>query len=122
MVVADKKITGLLKTVEIFETKVDYLENKSRQSNLLIYGVMEGEEEKNTVAFIRRFLPEILGRDIQVESPLQIERAHRISTRDTSRIRPNREVWELSTENKSDALCPGTRRTLFQGQKGFYLS
>ncbi len=26
---ADKKITGLLKTVEVLETKVDYLENKS---------------------------------------------------------------------------------------------
>ena len=84
---ADTKITGLLKSVELLETKVDYLDNKSRLSNLLICGVLEGEE-KDTVAFLRCILPKILGLDIQVDSPLQIESAHRISTLKSSRIRP----------------------------------
>lgn len=75
---ADKRITGLLKTGETLETKVDYLENKSRQSNLQIFGVLEGAEKNDTVAFLHRCLPEILGRDIQEDSPLQIERAHRM--------------------------------------------
>lgn len=83
------KITGLLKTVETLETKVDYLGNKSRQSNQQIFGVLEGAEKNDTVAFLHRCLPEILGRDIQEDSPLQIERAHLISTPNaSSRIRP----------------------------------
>ncbi|KAL7395342.1 hypothetical protein ABVT39_014828 [Epinephelus coioides] len=85
---ADKKIAGLLKTVGTLETKVDYLENNSRQSNRLIYGIVEAEEKNDTVAFVRRFLPEILGWDVQGDFPMQIERAHHISTLNTSRTRP----------------------------------
>ncbi|KAL7383897.1 hypothetical protein ABVT39_020299 [Epinephelus coioides] len=62
---ADKKTAGLLKTVGTLGTKLDCLENKSRQSNLLIYGIVGGEEKNDTVVFVRRFLPEILGRDVQ---------------------------------------------------------
>ncbi len=80
----DKKITGLLKTVEVVETKVEYLENKSRQSNLLIFAVLKGAEKNDRLAFAHHLLPKILGQDIQEDSPLQTERVHHISTPNTS--------------------------------------
>ena len=70
-----KRITRLLKTVSSDSTKVDYLVNKIRRSNLLSFGVPEGTEKNDTVVDLHRFLPEILGRQMQEDSPLQIERA-----------------------------------------------
>lgn len=72
----------------MLESNVDSLENKSRKSNLLIYGMLEGTEKDNTVAFVQRLLPAMLVRDIKGISPLHIDREHRISTPKAPRLRP----------------------------------
>lgn len=58
------------------QSKLDYLENKSRQSNLLIVGVPEGSAGTDCSALIQDFMPEVLGVD-QFMEPLCIERSHR---------------------------------------------
>ncbi|KAJ0033362.1 hypothetical protein NQD34_000469, partial [Periophthalmus magnuspinnatus] len=66
--------------------KVDYLENKSRQNNVVIFGIAEGEEKEDTVAFIQHFLMETL--NLPRDLALHIERAHRISAKGPAGKRP----------------------------------
>lgn len=58
----DSKVQVLAKRVEVLEAKAEYMENKSRQNNVVIFGISEGEER----------------------SDLHIERAHRIPTHVTA--------------------------------------
>ena len=77
---AQVRIKTLEKTTALLQSKVDYLENQSRQSNLLIVGVPEGVEGTDCTAFVRGFIPELLGTDHFAE-PLRVERSHRLGAR-----------------------------------------
>lgn len=82
------RLSAMDKEVLFLKSKVDYLENMSRQSNLLLVGIAEGAEKNDPVSFVRRVLPELLGAE-RFPDPLQVERAHRISTANAaSRSRP----------------------------------
>lgn len=74
----DSKVRILVKRVEVLEAKAEYIENKSRQNNVVIFGIMEGEEKSDPVAFVQKFLMETLNLP---QDTLHIERAHRIPTR-----------------------------------------
>lgn len=76
---SNTKVQQMTKKVGFLETRLKYLENKSRQNNLVFFGFAEGEEKNDAVAFIQHFLTETLSfpRDLT----LRIERAHRIPVR-----------------------------------------
>lgn len=86
---AQKRIKVLEKNTALLQSKLDYMENKSRQSNLLIVGVPEGSEGADTVAFLRRLIPDLLGRE-NFPEPLALERSHRIAGRNR-RIDPQKQ-------------------------------
>lgn len=73
----DSKVQVLAKRVEVLEAKAEYMENKSRQNNVVIFGISEGEERSDPVAFVQQFLMETLNLP---RDNLHIERAHRIPT------------------------------------------
>ncbi|KAK7890909.1 hypothetical protein WMY93_022872 [Mugilogobius chulae] len=75
----DKKVKDLIKRVEFLEDKVDYMENKSRQNNVVIFGIAEGEEKKDTVVFVQSFLTKTLS--LSPDFTPCIEIAHRISAK-----------------------------------------
>lgn len=56
------------------QTKVTDLEGRSRRNNLRIYGIKEGAEENDMMAFINNFIKKELALS---EDELQIQRAHR---------------------------------------------
>ncbi|KAL7841760.1 hypothetical protein SRHO_G00254510 [Serrasalmus rhombeus] len=58
------------------DSKVDYLENYSRQNNVCTAGLKEGTEGRNPVKFSGEWLPQVLG-DAYSSSPMDTERAHR---------------------------------------------
>lgn len=68
----DSKVQVLAKRVEVLEAKAEYMENKSRQNNVVIFGISEGEERSDPVAFVQ-FLMETLN---LTRDNLHIERAH----------------------------------------------
>lgn len=49
----DTKVQEMAKKAQSLETRLEYLENKSRQNNLIFFGFAEGEEKSDTVAFIQ---------------------------------------------------------------------
>lgn len=84
---AEDDVTDMLKCIEVLEksvaslqSKVDYMENKSRQSNLSIVGVPEGSEGSYMVAFLQRLIPDLLGRE-NCPEPSAMERSHWIAVR-----------------------------------------
>ena len=80
--------------------------------------MLEGEERKDTVAFLCCFLPEILCQDIQIDSPVANGKcAPHFYTKLIKNKTYHHEVWELTTENQSDDVSPGARRTFFQWEK-----
>lgn len=68
----DSKVQVLAKRVEVLEAKAEYMENKSRQNNVVIFGISEGEERSDPVAFVQQFLMETLNLP---RDNLHIERA-----------------------------------------------
>lgn len=57
--------------------KTEDLENRSRRSNIRIINVLEQAEGRDTVGFLEKFIPQILGNN-NFTSPATLERAHRI--------------------------------------------
>lgn len=79
------KADALAKQVSLLTNKFDELENRSRRSNLRIVNVPEKMEGNDAVAFLEKWLPEVLG-PATFPSPPLIERAHRLP----GRTQPNR--------------------------------
>ena len=77
---AQTRIQKLEKNVASLQTKVDYMENKSRQANLIFVGILECSASINTTAFLQQLIPELLGKE-NFPEPLGIVRSHRIATR-----------------------------------------
>lgn len=119
------RVKALEKSFAPLQLKVDYLENKSRQSNLLITGVPEGIEHNDCTAFIQRLIPEILGKENFTEPP-RLERSHRVGARHQAETRryPRPLIMKLQNyqdkvkilhlaRNKGDLLFQGTRIHFF---------
>ncbi|XP_077531251.1 uncharacterized protein LOC144143356 [Haemaphysalis longicornis] len=79
----DKKVSScidqvahLQTTVRTLELKIDDLENQSRRSNLLVFGVPESEKENS--ASLDKLINDTIITDILKCSPVSIERIHRL--------------------------------------------
>ncbi|XP_040076557.1 uncharacterized protein LOC120848613 [Ixodes scapularis] len=81
-----ERITELETTVKIITRKVDDLENRSRRSNLIVYGIKEQENE-NSQTLERVVVGEILERILNVQIA-GIERIHRLGKQADNKIRP----------------------------------
>uniref|UniRef100_A0A3B4F0H5 L1 transposable element RRM domain-containing protein n=1 Tax=Pundamilia nyererei TaxID=303518 RepID=A0A3B4F0H5_9CICH len=79
------KTDALVKQVALLTNKLEDLENRSRRSNLRLVNVPEKIEGNDAVAFLEKWLPEVLGPATFPRQPL-IERAHRLP----GRTQPNR--------------------------------
>lgn len=79
------KSDTLFKQVTFLTKKLDELGNRSRRSNLRIVNMPEKTEGNDAVAFLEKWLPEVLGPVTCLSTPL-IEKAHRLP----SRMQPNR--------------------------------
>lgn len=80
------------------------MENKSRQSNLLIVGVPDGSY---MVAFLQRLIPDLLGRENFLE-PSAMERSHWIAMRNGTDTRKQSQpiiVKFLNYLDKMKILC-----------------
>lgn len=64
----------MVKEQKEMSEKVEYLENKSRQNNICIYGIQEGLETNDTIGFVTTLLTEKL--DIPPDI-IQIVAVHR---------------------------------------------
>lgn len=89
----DKKVSScvdqvahLQTTVRTLELKIDDLENQSRRSNLLVFGVPESEKENN--ANLDKLINETIITDILKCSPVAIERIHRLGKPRPNKQRP----------------------------------
>lgn len=80
------QVFELQKTVSALEMKLDDLENRSRRSNLLVYGVPE-EAEENADTLEKAVNQKIVKEILKVE-PVDIERIHRIGKPDGKKVRP----------------------------------
>lgn len=101
--------------------KTEDLENRSRRSNIRIINVLEQAEGRDTVGFLEKFIPQILGNN-NFTSPATLERAHRIGKksdrprllvakflnfRDKEKVlRLARSKGEMSYENKKISFYP----------------
>ncbi|KAJ8004314.1 hypothetical protein DPEC_G00157840 [Dallia pectoralis] len=100
---------------------MDDLENRSRRSNIRIINVPERAEGRDTVGFLEKFIPQILGCD-NFATPITLERPHCIGKR-SDRPRPliakflkfgdkekalrlARSKGEMTHENKSISFYP----------------
>ncbi|XP_040078360.1 uncharacterized protein LOC115313979, partial [Ixodes scapularis] len=81
-----ERITELETIVIIITRKVDDLENRSRRSNLIVYGIKEQENE-NSQTLERVVVGEILERILSVQIA-DIERIHRLGKQADNKIRP----------------------------------
>lgn len=71
--------------------KVDDLENRSRQNNVRIVGVLENAEGRNPVALFEDWLLKVVGKDA-LSSFFANERAHRVPSRPLSPGAPTRHI------------------------------
>lgn len=71
------RIDKMEKLITLLKDKTDDLENHSRRSNVRILNVPEQSEGRDTVGFLERFIPQLMGRD-NFTSPVTLERVHRV--------------------------------------------
>ena len=83
---ARDRVDEMEKLIKHLKDKTDDLENRSRRSNIRILNLPEQAEGQDTVGFLEKFIPHILGND-NFTSPVTLERAHRIGKK-SDRPRP----------------------------------
>lgn len=99
------QITSLEKQVSELASKIDDLENRNRLSNLRLVNLPEKAEKVNAVAFVEKWLPDVLGPET-FPGLLIKERAHRVPGALHSFASHDHEVLEFSRQDSSHA---GTR-------------
>nr|XP_037273908.1 uncharacterized protein LOC119166690 [Rhipicephalus microplus] len=80
------QVTNLQKTVQYLELKIDDLENRSRRSNLLVYGVPEEADEHPKT--LEQTISEQILKNILKIKPVPIDRMHRIGKQNAQKPRP----------------------------------
>ncbi|XP_050030536.2 uncharacterized protein [Dermacentor andersoni] len=114
----NKRISTLEKNLMAMEKKVEDLENRSRRSNLVIYGVEEQQKE-STDMLLEMVEKKILDGILQIKTK-GIERIHRLGKKkqtDTSRPRP----VILKLLDYRDKVSILKHCTMLKGS-GFYIS
>uniref|UniRef100_H2ZZZ3 L1 transposable element RRM domain-containing protein n=1 Tax=Latimeria chalumnae TaxID=7897 RepID=H2ZZZ3_LATCH len=134
----DSSIQNLQTKIVWLQEKADDLENRSRRSNLQLVGLPEGEEGKDSVAFLEDWLPSFLNLPDQ-EKKIEIEQAHqtfvpRSSDANKPRmilfkllhfrdkellLRQACNLGSLTYKNKPLHLFPDMSTKLFQKRKSF---
>lgn len=77
------------------------METRSRLNNLRLVGLPEGAEGTDTCVFLERWIPEMLGAPV-LQSPLVLERSHRIGQRRDPNASPKTLVMKFL--NFKDAI------------------
>ncbi|GAA6106569.1 uncharacterized protein LOC122133667 [Tachysurus ichikawai] len=93
--------------VVTLQDKMARLEDKSRQSNLRLVGLKEGEEGSNPVVYLQAQLPKWI--PALRNGRFEIERAHRIYTSDSKRKGLQTLVFELLRFQDRNAILTGAR-------------
>lgn len=75
--VLQNTVDTLQQQVKLLGVKLEDQENRSRRNNVRLVGLAEGSD---TVGFLERWLPEVLG-PVSFANPIIIERAHRLQDR-----------------------------------------
>lgn len=93
LAVLDSKITNcmdqvssLQKEIVALELKLDDLENRSRRSNLIFYGIEEDKNENNET--LQQTINEKILKDVLQIGPITIERIHRLGRASDKKNRP----------------------------------
>ncbi|XP_075526844.1 uncharacterized protein LOC142558589 isoform X3 [Dermacentor variabilis] len=81
-----KQIASLQKTVSSLELRLDDLENRSRRSNPIVYGMQEDTKE-NTESLERAVNEKVIRHTLKLE-PVAIERIHRLGKPMANKTRP----------------------------------
>lgn len=130
------KVSALKRKVKFLEMKADDLENRSRRNNTRIVGITEKEEGAVSCAFMENWFTE----NLNVQPPVVLERAHRI-TRSTSaptstprtsivkflNYQDKERVWRASRakgqliyKNNSVRFHPDLSAEVYKQQREFY--
>lgn len=72
------KVDPLCSQVVSLQKQIENLENRSRRNNLRIYGLAEGTEGSDPIAFFQSFIPKLL--KMPEETRLNIQRVHRLGS------------------------------------------
>ncbi|XP_077564723.1 uncharacterized protein LOC144180217 [Haemaphysalis longicornis] len=80
------KVSALQKTVSDLELKLDDLENRSRRSNLIVYGIPEDEQENEES--LEEVINDQIAKTILEIEPVSIERIHRFGKPNPNKTRP----------------------------------
>lgn len=78
--VLQNTVDTLQQQVKLLGVKLEDQENRSCRNNVRLVGLPEGAEGSDTVGFLERWLPEVLGPE-NFANPIIIERAHRLQDR-----------------------------------------
>uniref|UniRef100_A0A6G5A9P1 Uncharacterized protein n=1 Tax=Rhipicephalus microplus TaxID=6941 RepID=A0A6G5A9P1_RHIMP len=80
------KVSALEKVVSGLELKLDELENRSRRSNLIVYGIPEDEKEDEES--LEQVINNTVAKGVLKIEPVSIERIHRLGKRSANKTRP----------------------------------
>ncbi len=94
-------------TVDTLQDKMAKLEDKSRQCNIRLVGLAEGEEGSDALGFMQTQLP--LWIPSLNNRPIEIDRAHRIYTGDSNRKGPRTLIFKLLRFQDRNAILKGAR-------------
>ncbi|XP_077500058.1 uncharacterized protein LOC144110858 [Amblyomma americanum] len=81
-----EQVSCMSTTIERLEARLEQLENYSRRSNLIIYGIPESEEETNET--LEETVNKDIFHDILGLDPIPIERIHRLGKPAIDKTRP----------------------------------
>ncbi|XP_077492093.1 uncharacterized protein LOC144102810 [Amblyomma americanum] len=81
-----EQVSCMSTTIERLEARLEQLENYSRRSNLIIYGIPESEEERNET--LEETVNKDIFHDILGLDPIPIERIHRLGKPAIDKTRP----------------------------------
>lgn len=99
-----KEVTSMRAHIQVLESRIDELENHSRRTNLIVYGVPEVEKE--TGEMLEHAVNNEIIENILELKPVAIERIHRLGRPESNKTRPV--IFKLlDTRDKSSILKNG---------------
>lgn len=106
VVACQAQIASMSTLIQQLEKQVDQLENHSRRSNLILYGLPESENETSDT--LEHVVNKEVIRDILEHEPIKMERIHRIGRPAPNKVRPV--IFKLKDANdKISILQQGSK-------------
>lgn len=102
-------VRGLQATITELSSKIADMEDRSRRSNLRLVGLKEGAEGGDAISFLETNIPKWL--PSLVESPISIERAHRIYSRTGNSNTPRTLIFKLLNYRDRQLILKAARAT-----------